>query len=507
MNRGWWIGIALLLLCTAFFSFKAGDIRLQFTGDENFYFESSRQMLEEGDWITPQYYGKKRFQKPFLFYWLIGLSFKIFGVNWWAARFPSVLLGAFAVLCTYLLGRELFGRPAGIFSSMVLATSLKFFKYTRAAVPDMALLFFITAAFYFFIKGRNNPEKKGILFLLVFVASGLATLTKGPIGLLIPLLVIVFFIVASKERNIFRELRVGRGVFLYLLITAPWLLLVFKLHGSEYINHIWTREILQRVLYFSETKHGVGLFLEYIGSLFFYVPIIIVRFLPWSLFLPVALINSFSLCKNKGLKKEPLFVLLWFFVVFIFFSLLGEKHSQYILALSPPLALIIGAYFWQSAKAKKLNLAVPVSIFLVLVLVFISAFSFPLFQPNSAILAKFASRIIEYDSTGTYSVACGSHDLIPQHLEVHIGRPAEKISRNLYDPVENERLNKYLLKQFFTRKERGFCLIKKEDFLNFVDAGLRKKLYVIAKDLLWKRKFSLKDRKLKDEYWLVTNKR
>ena len=504
MKRGFLLGIAIFIFSIAFFSFKAGDISLQFTGDENFYFESSRHMAEEGDWLTPKYYGKKRFQKPPLYYWMITASFKLFGTNWHSARLPSAAAGTLVVLLTFLIGTSLFGRQAGILSSVILATSLKFFKYTRAAIPDMTLLLFMTLAIYFFVKLREKENPGKTLSFLMFAALGLATLTKGPVGFILPMLAITSFVIISKERNLFKKMHITQGLVLYALIIAPWFIAMIKLHGSEYISHIMTRELSQRVIYFSETKKGLELFIEYLGSLFFYIPVVLVRFLPWSLFVPAALVTTFRGGKSEGGKNEYLFVASWFLSIFLFFSVLGEKHSQYILALSPALALLLGYYF---TRRTRLKLIVPVVTAVIAALIFTLTFSYPVIKQNSAILAGFAASIKEAGMPENSLIGAGSHELIPQKLEVYLDKPVKRVCAKLYDQVENERLNKLFLKEFFEQKERVFCLIKKEDYLRFAGPSLREKLFVIDKDYLWKRKFSFKDRTFKDEYWLVTNKK
>ncbi|MEE8360199.1 MAG: phospholipid carrier-dependent glycosyltransferase, partial [Candidatus Omnitrophota bacterium] len=153
MSKETLITIGILAACILFFSFKAGDVGTQFTGDENFYFQSSKNMLETGDWITPSYYGKPRFQKPILYYWLVTASFSAFGVDWYAARLPSILFGAFTVLLIYLMSGMVFKkRSISLLSAFILASTFKFFKYTRFAIPDMAMVFFVTLSIYIFMK-------------------------------------------------------------------------------------------------------------------------------------------------------------------------------------------------------------------------------------------------------------------------------------------------------------------------------------------------------------------
>lgn len=491
--------IAIIILCILFFSFKARDISSQFTGDENFYFQSSKNMLESGDWLTPRYYSKPRFQKPVLYYWLVALSFRIFGINWFAARFPSILLATFTVLLVYLIGRILFkDLHLSLLSAFILAATFKFFKYARFAIPDMALAFFITLSFYIFIKLLD--ENRRPLWMVFFLSLSLATLIKGPIGIIIPILSIAVFTLLFKERIAIKKADVLLGVLLCVAISLPWFLAMFKIHGEDFISHLWSREIAHRVRYYSDTKQGMEVFIEYLGSLFFYIPILIIRFLPWSIFLPKGIFNSLSIAKSATSEGRVLRLLLsWFFTVFVFFTLIGEKHSQYMLLLSAPFALLVGVGFSQRLEFSKKRLTIPI------VLLFFTAFSFLFFltnedlRLNNAILGGFASKILAYGLEEDGRIGMGSHGLIPQHLEVYLDRPVEKVGGKWYDPSYHEHTNRIQLENFFKRKGRPFCIIRREDYLKYISSTLKKRLNIIHKDYLWKRKIEF----TKDKFTLL----
>lgn len=513
------IRAALVIVSILFFSFKAGDISSQFTGDENFYFQSSKCMLESGDWLTPRYYGKPRFQKPFLYYWLIAASFKIFGINWFAARFPSILFAALTVLLVYLMGRIVFkDLGASLLSAIILAATFKFFKYARFAIPDMTLLCFMALSFYIFL--RLLKENRSVLWVGFFISLALATLVKGPIGVIIPLLSIAAVRLFSKKSIVAEKRGVILGILSYAVLVFPWFLIMFKVHGAEYMSHIWSREVTHRVLYFSDTKEGMPVVLDYLKALSFYIPIIFIRFLPFSIFLPRGIFNSISLARSGDSVEDRghLVLLCWFSTVFFLFTLLGEKHSQYMLALSVPFALMVGGGFLRGFEFKRKRLVLPG------VIVLVTASSFLLFlsnedlRLNNAVLGGFATEIIEYGLDEDDRIAAGSHSIIPQQIEAYLDRPVEKAGGRWYDPSYHDRTYKAQLEYFFKRRGGAFCIIRRTDYEEYVSPARKGRLKIIYKDYLWKRKIDLREigwpspnlngiiSNFKEEYYLVTNK-
>src|SRR3989338_8163086 len=185
--KNFYIKIGILLYCILLFSSGAFKAGMEILGGENFYFESSRNMQETGDIITPRYMDEERFQKPILFYWFILFAFKIFGVNWFAARMPAIILGAFAALLVFAIAQALLGnRKTAIISALFFATTPLCYRYARLAVPDMALIFFETLALYFFISYYRRANRANLMAF--FASLGFAFLIKGPVGAAIPLL-------------------------------------------------------------------------------------------------------------------------------------------------------------------------------------------------------------------------------------------------------------------------------------------------------------------------------
>lgn len=515
--------LALVISCIIFFSYKSGDIGRQFTGDENFYFKSAQEMLSSGDWLTPRYYGTPRFQKPILYYWMVALSFSTFGITWFAARFPSVLAGALTVFLLYLMGSIIFKkRTLSLISALILATTFKFFKYTRFAIPDMALLLSITLSFYIILRLLQNEGNRRLLWALFFASLAVGMMIKGPIGVIIPAISIASFRFFFKERIEIKRSDIFSGILLFVIITTPWFIVMQKIHGASFLSHIWSREIAHRVGYFADTKQGFSRVTEYLGTLFFYIPVLFVRFLPWSIFLPAGIYYALSVSRSISEEKRVYgLIFSWFAATFIFFTLVGEKHSQYILTLTPPFALMIGAYFSRGVQFTRKRLILP----FIIVAITVSSYLFILgnedLRLNNAIIGEFAMEIISRDPGGQARAGMGSHELIPQQLEAYLNRPVEKVGIKWYDSTESDYVNRLRLKELFSGKGKAFCIINTEDFEKFVEPKDKTRLEIIHKDLLWKRKIRLTRDNLtllfkgrissfldsfKKEYYLVTNK-
>ena len=131
------IPIILFLSSLAIFTFQSDFIGLEFKGDESFYFQSARQMVESGDWITPYYFKKPRFEKPILYYWLVASSFKLFGIDWKAARLPAAVSMALVVILTYLFGLRFFNMRTGLLASLVVISTIATFRYARLVLPEL----------------------------------------------------------------------------------------------------------------------------------------------------------------------------------------------------------------------------------------------------------------------------------------------------------------------------------------------------------------------------------
>ncbi len=334
MKKSILIIAALALAAFFLFFFRLGSFALT-DPDEVFYGQTSKEMLQRGEWLTPYLYGKPQFEKPILFYWLVEASYKIFGVNEFAARFPSAVLGLLGTIVTYLLGAALFSRRAGIFSSLIAAANVEYIALSRACVTDMALAVFLGAGFLFFIygyrKGRALPYAASSAFF------GLAVLTKGPIGILLPGAAILFFLFIRKDMKSIGKMPLVLMAFSFLAVTLPWYLAMYKGHGRVFIDEFFGFRHITRFL---EPEHEWGV------APYYNIPVLFAGFFPWSAFLPVALwqnVRKAFADKDDDARLGHSFLLLWFAAFFVFFSISSTKLPTYIFPVFIPASVMVGA--------------------------------------------------------------------------------------------------------------------------------------------------------------------
>ncbi len=187
---------ALILLSVFLFTWKLGSLNF-IDEDEATYAKVAQEMVTSGDWIYPRCNYSSFIDKPPLIYWGNAFSFKLLGMNEFAVRFWHSLIAVMGVLVTYFLARELFSERRGIFSGLILATSLQYFYQARMTLCDIPLAFFITLSLYFFLVFINRRKISAYYFSVI--AMALAVLTKGPIGIIIPVLIIGIYLFFTKE--------------------------------------------------------------------------------------------------------------------------------------------------------------------------------------------------------------------------------------------------------------------------------------------------------------------
>ena len=194
-----------------------------FEPDEGRNAEIAREILLLKDWVTPHYDFIPRLDKPISYFWLVALSFRLFGLSEWSARLPSALAALACLSVTYALARAMFGRWAALWSVLVLLTSIEFFAFSRIVILDMLLTFFFTLALCTFFWGQREvlAEKRRLYFSVMYVALGAATLVKGPIGFLLPAAVIFFYRFLTKRWALLRRLNLPLGLALFMLTAVP----------------------------------------------------------------------------------------------------------------------------------------------------------------------------------------------------------------------------------------------------------------------------------------------
>lgn len=376
-KESWYFDLILLSIAIALtFGLFLGTRPLG-VPDEGRYAEIPREMLVLHDFVTPHLNGIKYFEKPPLFYWLQSGAIKVFNprisqtkqalnkskrneylasISEWAVRLPNAIVALLGCLLVYASGRILFGRPAGLLSAIILASSLLYFALARMVTLDMTLSICLSGSLLAFLVATNQPPSLGrrILFYSAYIFAGLAVLTKGLIGIVFPTMIIGLWVLLSNQWRLLKQCYLPSGILLFLLIVLPWHILV-QARNPEFFQFYF---IDQQFLRYST------LIAQRYQPNWFFIPIFIAGFLPWICFLPQALVNHFP--RNWQQFKEKnnyIFLLLWVGIIFIFFSFSHSKLIPYILPIFPALALLTGHYLsthWQrNSKIKWGYIAVP----------------------------------------------------------------------------------------------------------------------------------------------------
>ena len=275
--------IILTVLTCLLFTFMLENRPLS-VPDEGRYVEIPREMVASGNYLTPRLNGVKYFEKPVFFYWLEAFSIKLFGLNEFTLRLWPAVFALFGCLAVAVAGARLFGRRTGLLSAVVLATCLLYYGLSRAIILDMPVSILLTLSLLSFLTGTHEaPGLKRRLYLWGFAAfAALAVLTKGLIGILIPGMVIGAWIIVLGEWRMLKTLYLPSCLALFLLIAAPWHILV-GMANPEFFQFYFIHEHFQRFL---TRVHG-----RY-QPFWYFIPVVALGLFPWSAFLLQAIKHS-----------------------------------------------------------------------------------------------------------------------------------------------------------------------------------------------------------------------
>jgi 4-amino-4-deoxy-L-arabinose transferase-like glycosyltransferase len=316
----------LLALVLALLVFRLGAVPLV-GPDEPRYTRVAVEMHRAGEWVTPTLQGEPWLEKTPLFYWLAGGAFSVLGETEAAARLPSVLATILLVGATALVGARLYGTAAGLHAGFVAGTSVLPFVYGRAASMDMLLAAMVTVAI-----GLAGLRLLGVAgpraVVAAAAAAGLATLAKGPLGLLLPALVLAAYLAVTREPRRLRELLSLPAVAAFLVVAAPWYVAILLDQGRHFVDVFILNHNVER---FTSTVH------RHPGPVWYYLPMLLGGLFPWSGLAVPALIRI-----DPRASRRDLFVVLWLALPLLFFSIAGSKLPGYILPCVPPLAILMG---------------------------------------------------------------------------------------------------------------------------------------------------------------------
>lgn len=344
----------MLLALTAFtFFFLLGSRALN-EPDEGRYSEIAREMIETGDWLVPHFWYLPHLDKPPMTYWFVAASMKLFGQNEWAVRLPVALAGISGVGATFLLGCSMGGRRTGLWSALILQSSLLYFAMARMLTTDIFLTQFVAWAIYFFWRswlgltnqtGAPQPGKFWSWHLAGWVAIAFGFLTKGPVALAVPLVALASLLIFRWRTFSGKKILPGGlagGLALFLILVLPWFLAV----GRR------VPQALDYMLFHQAFGHVLGTTIKNRhGSPFYFFAILAVGLLPWTWLLGWLWRRAHWRALNDRQKSAWLLLNVWAVFNFTLFSFSQAKLPAYILPVFPALSVLLAGRFFSDEWA------------------------------------------------------------------------------------------------------------------------------------------------------------
>lgn len=319
----------IFLFAAVFILFASFGQQLPVTDPvESNYVLTAKEMLTANDWLSPRIYGHVWFDKPAMVYWLLNISFKLFGVNEWAARLVPALFGAGGVVLMEWFVSQVASPRQGLLAAGLLATSFQYFILSKLLITDMILFVFANAAVALFYLSYRRLDQARYRYLGMYLCLALAVLTKGPVGLVLPALIIVLFLAWERNWPEFRKLRLFSGGVLFLAVVLPWYGYMFFAYGDAFWNSFFGVHNYLRATVSEHPKDNV---------FYYYIVIFFVSTLPWN---GLALGGLYSGLKNLGKDSLKTLLTLWALLYLIVYSCMATKYPTYTFPLLFPVVIL-----------------------------------------------------------------------------------------------------------------------------------------------------------------------
>lgn len=334
--------------------------------NEAYYVEGPKEMVSNAEFFTPLFNYTYRFEKPILSYWFVILFNKFFESFLLSERFALTFFALASIILTFLISQSFFKVldnkehiTFSTFSTLIFATSFKFFTLSHRSIIDILLTFWILLALYFYINFVNTNYSRHLWLYFSSIAMALGTLTKGLLGFVVPAGIIFLHLLLAGKLFIFKKLHIYICSLMYLLIAAPWYIYMLYTHGIQYISFFMIGNHLNLYL---KGEYSLA------RPIWYYIPNLISGFAPWSLFLPITAYSLYHYYKNNHQKSDLIkFFIIWIAFIFTFFSLSKGKQEEYILQIYPALSILLSWSFLYSYKYQnttKLKKLIKLSVFL-----------------------------------------------------------------------------------------------------------------------------------------------
>ena len=300
--------------------------------DEPRYAQIAREMLARRDWVTPVLNGVPWLEKPVLYYWSAIISYRIFGVSDWAARFPSAVFATIMVFVAFWFMRRF--RPGSqLDAAIILASIAGTIGFARAASTDMPLTAMFTIALLAWYAWYETRSK--LLLAAAYAFLALATLAKGPVAPFLAAIIVVPFLLLRRDYAALRQTLWIPSLLLYFAVALPWYIAVQ--HANSHFFHFFILE--QNLARFGTNKY------QHPQPFWYFIPVALLGLVPWVVFAIAAFVGAVreSLARRSSFE---LFFSLWAIIPVIFFSFSQSKLPGYILPALPAFAILAAENIW-----------------------------------------------------------------------------------------------------------------------------------------------------------------
>lgn len=366
------VPFALIFLAASMLLFSQLGKYPLFNPDEALYAQPAKEMLEICDFITTYLNYVVRFTKPPIAIWGQALGIIAFGCNEFAVRFFGAASGAVLIAATYWTAEKLVGQRAAIISSVILCTAPLFIGTARVSITDMPLSLFAASGmfcFFLYMKLRENS-----LLWLAYICTGLAVMTKGPVGLVLPVAILgVYHFLKQDIPQALKAYKPLLGAAIVGFIALPWFIVEISITHGAYFNDFIMKENFQRFTSVVDSHKG---------GWWYHIAAMMGGFFPWSVFIPQALIGAamwgrlkkywtnsgpFSILQSfqqMSLSEDlGLYCLCWTVITVGFFSVSVSKLIPYTLPAFPAVAILIALEFERLiAKQSTKKIVIPMSL-------------------------------------------------------------------------------------------------------------------------------------------------
>ena len=328
---------ALFLLTVLCYGFYNAYLPITDPVESN-YVLSAITMLKHNSWISPMIYDHVWYDKPPLTYWALMITYKLFGISDFTSRIPNTLVAGASVALmyhiTYRMSKSTF---AGVLCAILLMSTLQFWYISHAIITDGFLFLFTLAIFGYSYLAFTNNDKSAMV--KAYIAAALAVITKGPIGIILPGLILLIYVCAryivhrkDESYQLSKDIKLlfnPLGLLAFIAIASPWYIAMYSIHGEQFISGFLGLHNVDRALISEHPKFNVW---------YYYLLIVPLSLLPWT---PVIVYHL----KDLNWKDDfDLLGIIWFIVIVLFYSLVATKYLTY------TLPAIIPCIIWAAVK-------------------------------------------------------------------------------------------------------------------------------------------------------------